>query len=39
VAPVRKERCEQVPDLDADDLMEVVNQRRSDIPAVTHVDY
>jgi carbamoyltransferase len=43
-ADVKKERClgfslkEQLVDSDMD-LLPVVNQKRSDIPAVTHVDY
>lgn len=43
VAPVRKER--QIPNLGplfsdgSDDMLSIVNQVRSDIPAVTHVDY
>ena len=43
VAPVREERRKAM-DIDSfhqgdDDLLAVVNQPRSDIPAVTHVDY
>jgi carbamoyltransferase len=42
VAPVKADRC-NVPDpLDhakSDDLIKIINQVRSDIPAVTHVDY
>ncbi len=39
VAPVRRElRCE-VEDGHAEDMIEIVNQIRSAIPAVTHVDY
>ncbi|MES2932836.1 MAG: carbamoyltransferase [Pseudomonadota bacterium] len=41
VAPVRKER--QLPMeravSDGDDMLPILNQQRSDIPAVTHVDY
>jgi carbamoyltransferase len=41
VAPVRKER--QLPMkhavTDGDDMLPILNQARSDIPAVTHVDY
>ena len=40
VAPVKKER--QIPvetDDSADDMISIINQARSDIPAVTHVDY
>ena len=39
VAPVRKERRLQVEKLEPNNILEIVNQRRSDIPAVTHVDY
>ncbi|MFH1754304.1 MAG: carbamoyltransferase [Candidatus Latescibacterota bacterium] len=40
VAPVRKERCIEVPDPQDDkDILEWVNEIRSDIPAITHVDY
>ncbi len=40
VAPVRKDRCLQVPEPDGNkDILEWVNEIRSDIPAVTHVDY
>ncbi|MCK4307328.1 carbamoyltransferase [candidate division WOR-3 bacterium] len=39
VAPVRKERRLQVEKLEPDNILEIVNQTRSDIPAVTHVDY
>ncbi|MCS6856305.1 MAG: carbamoyltransferase [Sandaracinaceae bacterium] len=43
VAPVKKERCKPM-DLERfrggdDDMLPVINQVRSDIPAVTHVDY
>lgn len=43
VAPVKKERCLPV-DLSEfhsgnGDMLPVINQRRSDIPAITHVDY
>lgn len=43
VAPVRKERCLPM-DLEKfrggdDDMMSVINQPRSDVPAITHVDY
>jgi carbamoyltransferase len=43
VAPVRKER--RLPmdrkklDTPNDDMLEIINQPRSDIPAVTHIDY
>jgi carbamoyltransferase len=39
VAAVRKERRSFVNRLLGDDLTKVVRQRRSDIPAVTHIDY
>lgn len=40
VAPVRADRCiERGGELSGDDLLEAVNQIRSDIPAVTHWDY
>ena len=40
VAPVKESRCKPVQRLtDNDDLLSVVRQERSDIPAVTHVDY
>jgi carbamoyltransferase len=41
VAPVRGDRRRPVPPADSgdDDMLRVVNQVRSDIPAVTHVDY
>ena len=39
VAPVRKERRLQVAELEPDNILEIANQTRSDIPAVTHVDY
>ena len=43
VAPVRKERRLEMDlsrfDQGKDDLLEVVKQPRSDVPAVTHVDY
>ena len=39
VAPVRRERREQPDASDTDDMLEIVNRVRSDIPAVTHVDY
>ncbi len=38
VAPVRKERCRSVERKEALSLRDWVNQERSDIPAVTHVD-
>ena len=41
IAPVRKQRClqTQVTAAQDDDMLKIVNQARSDIPAVTHVDY
>jgi len=39
VAPVREERRLAQPAAGNGNLIEVVNQKRSDIPAVTHVDY
>jgi carbamoyltransferase len=39
VAPVRKNRRKETPKLDGGDLLPKVRQARSDIPAVTHVDY
>ena len=40
VAPVKASRQRQVPALNqGEDLLEIVRQARSDIPAVTHVDY
>lgn len=41
VAPVKKQRCLPMQHLpqEADDLLTVLKQPRSDIPAVTHVDY
>lgn len=39
VAPVKKERCLPFDMGQGDDLLEIVRQPRSDIPAVTHVDY
>ena len=44
VAPVRKERRLPMDDAlfesdDDDDMLRVVNQPRSDLPAITHVDY
>src|SRR5262249_10329829 len=40
VAPVKKSRCKPVQCLtDNGDLLSVVRQARSEIPAVTHVDY
>jgi carbamoyltransferase len=43
VAPVRKERClafdSAIGNPEDDDMLALVRQARSDIPAVTHVDY
>ena len=39
VAPVRAERCKPFQRTSGDDLLPIVKQPRSDIPAVTHVDY
>ncbi len=39
VAPVREEIRTDVSQAATDDMLEIVNQRRSTIPAVTHVDY
>jgi len=42
VAPVKKERrktINNVSDDSNDDMIEIINQERSDIPAITHVDY
>jgi carbamoyltransferase len=39
VAPVRKERRQVVPPVEGEDMLPRVRQVRSDIPAVTHVDY
>ena len=43
VAPVKKERCLPKPQANEqtsdEDLLKIVNVARSDIPAVTHVDY
>jgi len=43
VAPVREERRLQPPpemaEADDDDMLPIVNAARSDVPAVTHVDY
>jgi carbamoyltransferase len=42
VAPVKEDRC-NVPDplgnTNSEDMLKIINQVRSDIPAVTHVDY
>ncbi len=41
VAPVRKERCLPIHEglYQVEDMLAIINQPRSDIPAVTHVDY
>ena len=39
VAPVKKERCRPFYRGSSEDLLPIVKQPRSDIPAVTHVDY
>lgn len=39
VAPVRKERCKGLEDVGRVPIRERINQVRSDIPAITHVDY
>ena len=39
VAPVKAERCIGLEDVDKLSIKERINQRRSDIPAITHVDY
>lgn len=40
VAPVRKERrTRDLPKMVGDNMLSVINQKRSDIPAVTHVDF
>jgi carbamoyltransferase len=39
VAPVKRERCKPFHPVANDDLLALVRQPRSDIPAVTHVDY
>jgi carbamoyltransferase len=39
VAPVREERRRAAPAIAGEDLLPIVRQARSDIPAVTHVDY
>ncbi len=38
VARVKKSRCKKVPKIEIKDIHDIVNQERSDIPAVTHVD-
>lgn len=39
VASVQKQRCFDTDDVATDDLIAKVNQKRSDLPAITHVDY
>jgi len=39
VAPVNTERCIAVAEKDTEDLLSIVNEARSDVPAITHVDY
>lgn len=39
VAPVKKGRCLEFERTPGDDLTKIVRQQRSDIPAVTHIDY
>lgn len=39
VAPVREERRIAVESLDPTNIVNIVNQKRSDLPAITHVDY
>jgi len=42
VAPVKEDRCNVTDTLDetnSEDMLKIINQSRSDIPAVTHVDY
>src|SRR5579872_4517533 len=39
VAPVREERRKPVDKIDSEDLLPIVRQARSDLPAITHVDY
>ncbi len=39
VAPVKKERCIGLEDAEKLPMYERINQKRSDIPAITHVDY
>jgi carbamoyltransferase len=39
VAPVRHELRRQAEPLEGDDMIPVVNQVRSTVPAITHVDY
>ena len=39
VAPVKKERCLPLGDVTGEDLTAIVRQPRSDLPAITHIDY
>ncbi|MDH3327702.1 MAG: carbamoyltransferase [Desulfobulbaceae bacterium] len=39
VAPVKKERCIGQEDAEKLPMYERINQKRSDVPAITHVDY
>jgi carbamoyltransferase len=39
VAPVRAEFRRPIPSLDGDDMIPVINQARSTLPAITHVDF
>lgn len=39
VAPVKKERCVGMDQAEKVPMREQINQKRSDIPAITHVDY
>jgi carbamoyltransferase len=39
VAPVRSERRQPLGDVAGDDLTSIVRQVRSDLPAITHIDY
>lgn len=39
VAPVNEDRCIKTAAEHKDNLFEIVNQKRSDLPAITHVDY
>lgn len=39
VAPVNKDRCIDNGKTETEDLLAIVNEPRSDVPAITHVDY
>lgn len=39
VAPVKEDRRKPIEKADGDDLLPIVRQIRSDLPAITHVDY